>query len=38
MPDEAFAWMDRIKSVEREYTTVRRVIERFTRLAGDDPS
>lgn len=35
MPDEAFQWMGRIKSVEREYGAVRFGIDRL--LADLDP-
>ena len=29
MPNEAFAWLTRIKSVEREYVTVRLALDRL---------
>jgi hypothetical protein len=37
MPGEAFAWMTRIKSVEREYATARLAIDRLEQHARDNP-
>jgi hypothetical protein len=38
MPDEAFNWMGRIKSVEREYGVIRFGTDRLTVHVNDDPS
>ena len=38
MPDEAFAWMGRIKAVEREYGAIRFGTDRLLAAVNDDPS
>ena len=38
MPDEAFQWMGRIKSVEREYGAIRFGTDRLIAAVNDDPS
>ena len=38
MPDEAFAWMGRIKAVEREYGVIRFGTDRLLVAVNDDPS
>lgn len=38
MPDEAFGWMGRIKSVEREYEAIRFGTDRLLAALDDDPS
>jgi predicted RNA methylase len=37
MPHEAFAWLTRIKAVEREYSAVRLAMDRLERHARDNP-
>ena len=38
MPDEAFAWMGRIKAVEREYGAIRFGTDRLIVAAKENPS
>jgi hypothetical protein len=38
MPNEAFAWLTRVKAVEREHTSTRLAIDRLKRQAQDDPT
>jgi hypothetical protein len=38
MPDEAFAWMTRIKSVEREYDTARLALDRLDQHTRENPA
>jgi hypothetical protein len=37
MPNEAFAWLTRIKAVEREYNIARLAVDRLELHAEDDP-
>jgi hypothetical protein len=38
MPDEAFAWMSRLKAVQREYAVTRKAVDEFQRRVVDNPN